>query len=151
MPKPVPVPDEVSKPFWDACDQGRLVMQTCAACDRMQYPPEAVCRQCGSAARIEWRPVSGRGKIHGYCVMYQSRIKQLQQHQPFNIAIIELEEDPAIKLLSSAMLIPDGSPSELEERVRKFVAAMQDMRGAQRSLETCLKRVHTLTDQLIQG
>lgn len=117
MPKPVPVPTEVSKPFWDACDQQRLVMQHCSACDRMQYPPEAACRQCGSSEHLAWQPVSGRGKIHGYCVMYQSRIKRLQAEQPFNIVVIELDEDPAIKLLShlpgrAADDVPVGAPVE---------------------------------------
>ena len=117
MPKSVPVPMELSKPFWDACDQQRLVMQNCSVCNRMQYPPEPTCRQCGSSERLEWRPVSGRGKIHGYCVMYQSRIKLLQAGQPFNIVVIELEEDPAIKLLShlpgrAADDVPVGAPVE---------------------------------------
>jgi uncharacterized OB-fold protein len=108
MPKPIPVPDEVSKPFWDACNERRLIVQHCAACNRLQYPPQATCAGCGSAAQLEWREVSGRGRINGYCVMYQSRVGPLQADQPFNIAVIELEEDPAIKFLSS---LP-GTPLE---------------------------------------
>ena len=108
MPKPIPVPDEVSKPFWDACNERRLIVQNCTACDRLQYPPQAACAACGSAAHLEWREVSGRGRINGYSVMYQSRVVPLQADQPFNIAVIELEEDPAIKFLSS---LP-GTPLE---------------------------------------
>ena len=108
MPKPIPVPDEVSKPFWDACNERRLIVQNCTACNRLQYPPQAACAACGSAANLEWRDVSGRGRINGYCVMYQSRVGPLQADQPFNIAVIELEEDPAIKFLSS---LP-GTPLE---------------------------------------
>jgi len=44
--------------------------------------------------------MSGRGRIHGYCVMYDSRIRLLQADQPFNMAVIELEDDPAIKMFS---------------------------------------------------
>ncbi len=32
--------------------------------------------------------------------MHDSRIKRLQADQPFNIAVIQLEEDPAIKFYS---------------------------------------------------
>jgi hypothetical protein len=39
MPKIIPVPDALSKPFWDAVNDKRLVLQDCAACDRLQYPP----------------------------------------------------------------------------------------------------------------
>ena len=108
MPKPIPVPDELSKPFWDACNERRLIVQNCATCNRMQYPPQASCPACGSAAHLEWREVSGRGRINGYCVMYDSRIVPLQADQPFNIAVIELDEDPAIKFLSSLPGTPVG-------------------------------------------
>lgn len=106
MPKPIPVPDEVSKPFWDACDKRKLIVQNCTACNRMQYPPEKTCSACGSAQNLAWREVSGRGKIHGYCVMHDSRLRLLQAEQPFNIAIIELEEDPDIKFFSHLPGIP---------------------------------------------
>ena len=100
MAKQSPVPDELSKPFWDACNEGRLVMQTCTACNRMQYPPEAACYQCGSKDNLEWREVSGRGKVHGTATMYDCRIRTLQEDQPFNLAVVELAEDPGILMYS---------------------------------------------------
>ena len=30
------VPDELSKPFWDAANEGRLEMQNCSACDHFK-------------------------------------------------------------------------------------------------------------------
>lgn len=100
MPKQIPVPDAQSKPFWDACNEGRLVMQTCGACNRMQYPPEPTCYQCGSKDHLTWREVSGKGRIYGYAVMHDCRIRVLQAEQPFNLAIVELDEDPGIKMYS---------------------------------------------------
>ena len=106
MPKPIPVPDEVSKPFWDAVNERRLILQNCTACNRLQYPPQAACAGCGSGANLEWKDVRGRGRINGYCVMYESRVVPLRADQPFNIAVIELEEDPAIKFLSHLPGVP---------------------------------------------
>jgi hypothetical protein len=100
LPKPSPIPDELDKPFWDACNQGRLVIQNCTWCDRLQHPPEAACWKCGSADNLEWREVSGRGKIYGYGVMYDCPVTLLTDDQPFNLAVVELEEDPGIKMLS---------------------------------------------------
>ena len=100
MPKQSPVPDALSKPFWDACNEGRLVMQTCKTCNRMQFPPEPACSECSSKENLEWREVSGRGKINGYGVMHDCRIRTLQADQPFNIALIELEDDPEITMYS---------------------------------------------------
>ena len=37
------VPDELSKPFWDAANEGRLVIQNCKACSRLRHPPAPTC------------------------------------------------------------------------------------------------------------
>ena len=39
MPKLIPVPDALSKPFWDAVNQTRLMSQHSSARDRLRYPP----------------------------------------------------------------------------------------------------------------
>jgi len=110
MPKPSPIADALSKPFWDACNERRLIVQTCAKCERMQYPPEKTCLACGSSEHLVWREARGRGRIHGYCVMYDSRVRLLQERQPFNIAVIELEENPEIKFFSH---LPGTPPDEV--------------------------------------
>src|ERR1700676_607271 len=63
MPKLIPVPDSLSKPFWDAVNQRRLVLQHCAACDRLQYPPQQACQFCGGAAGLTWNEVEGKGHV----------------------------------------------------------------------------------------
>ncbi len=100
MPKQSPVPEDVDRGFWEACNEDRLVIQNCTACDRLQHPPQAACPQCGSADNLEWKPVSGRGTIYSYSVVYDSPIASLQADQPYNCAVIALDEDPGIKMLS---------------------------------------------------
>ena len=100
MPKQSPVPDEGDQPFWDACNEERLVIQNCTACNRLQQPPLPSCAQCGSAVSLDWREMSGRGRIYTYAVMYDNPVPLLFDDQPFNVAVIELEDDPGIKMLS---------------------------------------------------
>ena len=94
------VPDELTKPFWDAANDGRLVIQNCKACARLQNPPAPACGECGSTDNLEWKEMSGRGKIYNYVVVYDSPIKLLQEDQPFNLAVIMLDEDPGIQMYS---------------------------------------------------
>lgn len=101
MAKIIPVPDELSKPFWDAINEQRLVMQTCSVCNRMQYPPENTCRECGSDQHFTWREVQGQGIIDGYVVIHDSRLRAFHSEQPYNVAIIRLEEHPEIKFFSN--------------------------------------------------
>jgi uncharacterized OB-fold protein len=100
MPKPVPVPDETDQGFWDAINERRLAIQNCTECNRMQMPPIARCVSCGSSDHLEWKEVEGKGRVNGYCVQYDTRVVVLKENQPFNTAIIELAEDPAIKFFS---------------------------------------------------
>ena len=51
--RPIPVPNDLTKPFWDACNERRLVLQNCTACARLHYPPTQRCNECGSDDNLE--------------------------------------------------------------------------------------------------
>lgn len=100
MPKQSPVPNDLDRPFWDACNEDRLLLQHCTRCDRFQHPPEPACDSCGSADQLAWRPVAGRGTIYSYGVVYDTPIASLQGDQPYNVAVIALDEAPGINMMS---------------------------------------------------
>ena len=99
-------PDELTKPFWDAANEERLIIQNCKACKRFQHPPVPTCNQCGSGDNLEWREMSGRGKIYNYGVVYDCPVRLLQEDQPFNVAVIMMDEDPGIQMYSHLPGIP---------------------------------------------
>jgi len=94
------VPDDLTKPFWDAANAGRLDIQNCSVCNRLHNPPVAACTQCKSGDNLEWKQMSGKGKIYNYGVVYDCPVRLLQQDQPFNLAVITLDEDPGIQMYS---------------------------------------------------
>ena len=103
--KQSPVPTEFDKPFYDACNEERLVVQHCAACNRFQFPPRMMCPRCGGA-NLQWRQVSGRGRIQSRVVVYDSPVSALIPDQPFNVATIALEEEPDVIMLSHLPGVP---------------------------------------------
>jgi uncharacterized protein len=111
MPKQSPVPDDLDRPFYDAANEDRLVLQYCAADDRWQYPPRPVCAQCGSADDLSWRQAQGRGTIYSYAVVYDTPIASLRSDQPFNCAVIELDQCRDIKFMSHLPGTPAGQVS----------------------------------------
>jgi uncharacterized OB-fold protein len=44
--------------------------------------------------------MSGRGTIYNYGVVYDCPVRLLQEDQPFNVAVIMLDEDPDIQMYS---------------------------------------------------
>jgi hypothetical protein len=116
--RPSPVANELTKPFWDAINEKKLVLQNCTDCDRLHYPPRQACQKCGSADHMEWKQVEGKGHIDVYLVIRDSRIRGFRPAQPINFAIITLDEDPGINFLSNlpgtaAGEAKNGAPVEL--------------------------------------
>jgi tetratricopeptide (TPR) repeat protein len=66
------------------------------------------------------------------------------------LQVLENEVEPAIKELSSALLYPDTSASELDQCVEKFEAAIGRMRGAQKGMVQSVERVYTLGEKLFK-
>ena len=117
MPKLIPVPDELSKPFWDAVNEKRLIVQHCTACNTLQHPPRQACRDCGSA-NLDWKETSGRGHISTFVVMEDIHLGRRVPYQPFNLAVITLDDDPRVNFFSNlpgipVKQVPVGAPVEV--------------------------------------
>lgn len=90
-PKPLPAVDALSKPFWDAAKQHRLVLQRCTACGYFNHPPRLACDACQSQ-QLDFAPVSGRGRIYSFTVMHQPNIAGFEDEIPYLNILVELEE-----------------------------------------------------------
>ena len=110
MPKPVPVPGEVTKPFWDAVDGQRLVIQRCQGCKRYHHPPVELCPDCLSED-LAFEPVSGRGVVYTYTITHDARQPAFAEIQPYAVAVVELEEQPGLFMLSN---IPGARTDEVK-------------------------------------
>jgi uncharacterized OB-fold protein len=108
--RPIPVPTELTKPFWEAANQEKLVLQRCTNCSALQYPPRQRCNRCDSTAPMEWQEVEGRGHVDVHMVIRDSRIRGFRSAQPINFAVIRLDEDPGINFLSN---LPGSPPGEV--------------------------------------
>ncbi len=106
MPKLIPVPDELSQPFWDAVNRQRLVIQNCASCHKLQYPPRPACQLCNSADAIEWQEVDGKGHIAACIVIEDGRLNRRMPDQPYNLALITLDQDPTVNFYSNLPGVP---------------------------------------------
>src|SRR5215213_5155226 len=88
--KPVPVPDEISAPFFKGAREGKLMLQHCSGCERWSFPVRERCPHC-FAARLEWRQASGRGTLYTFTVMHQVMNPGFASAVPYNVAQVDLE------------------------------------------------------------
>jgi uncharacterized protein len=110
VPRQSPIPDELDKPFYEAANEERFVMQHCDACDRFQYPPQPTCSTCGSESSLSWRELKGDGTIYSYAVVFDTPIASLAADVPYNVAVIDLDEAPGINMMSQ---LPGTPPDEV--------------------------------------
>jgi uncharacterized OB-fold protein/acyl dehydratase len=75
--------------WWEACDEGRLLIQKCSGCGALRHPPRPMCGGCQST-HWEAVPASGRGTVHSYTVLHHPPIPGYGL--PLPVALIDLEE-----------------------------------------------------------
>jgi len=91
--RPLPEPNAVSQPFWDAAKEHRLVLQRSKKTGRYVYYPRAV-SPFGVNDELAWTTVSGRGTVYSYTIARRPTAPQWAADVPYVIAIVRLEEGP---------------------------------------------------------
>ncbi len=89
--KPSPQISELSRPYWEAAAQGRLVLQACAACGTLRHYPRLLCTQCFSDAAT-WHTASGRGHIHSWTVAHHAFHPAFAAELPYTLVTVDLAE-----------------------------------------------------------
>ena len=107
-----PLPDVTwppTQPFWAAAARGALMLPRCTSCARLVWYPETPCRHCGGN-ELRWIEVSGRGRLFSWSVVRHAWIPQVADRLPFVTALVALDEDPAVRLVT---YIVDCDPDTL--------------------------------------
>ena len=89
--KPLPEPTRDSKPYWDALNEGRLLLQQCAACRKIRHYPRPVCDACYSM-EVAWIEASGRGRVHSWTVAHHPFHPGFKEELPYIVAIVDLDD-----------------------------------------------------------
>lgn len=109
----VPLPDEESAGFFEGTAAGQLRIQACGACGRLRHPPRPMCPHCHSTER-RWQATSGRGTLWSYVVPHPPLLPGYAQLAPYNVVVVALAEDPAIRLVGN--VVP-GPGAHLDDQI----------------------------------
>ena len=91
MSRPIPPPNPVTAPYWDAARRQELVLQRCRSCGRHVFHPRSTCSHCG-ADELAWERASGRGTIFTFTVARRPPHPGFADLLPLVVAIVELDE-----------------------------------------------------------
>ena len=90
------VPTRIASPrghdnkwWWDACDEGKILIQRCSDCGTLRHPPRPMCGECQS---MEWDSIEStlEGEVLSYTELNHPRIPGYQY--PLVCVVVKLRE-----------------------------------------------------------
>jgi len=84
----MPETNPETKPYWDGCAAGKLLVRRCLSCGKPHHYPRALCPFCFSD-RLDWIEASGKGIVYSFSVMQRAEIR-------YAIAYVTLAEGPTM-------------------------------------------------------
>ena len=93
--KLIPGVTPLTEPYWAGARRNELLIQCCNRCATRWHPPLPRCPCCHSS-EVTWIPVSGRGRVYTYTVVYHPTHRAMADRVPYITALIELEEGPKV-------------------------------------------------------
>jgi uncharacterized OB-fold protein len=120
----LPQPDEDSQPFWDGCLAGELRIQRCASCGQRRMPPRPMCPVCRSLDTA-WEVSPGLGRIWSFVVPHPPLLQAYADVAPYNVVVVELEEDPSIRFVGNVVLTADGPLDQVDPATIEIGQAVQ--------------------------
>lgn len=114
-PRPAPIPDAETEPYWQAANEGRLTVQRCTVCGKSQLYPRWRCLRC--RGQVEWVDASGGGTVYSFTVIRQNFSRSFRHLIPYVVALVDLDEGP--RLMTNLVGVePDDVEIGMRVRVR---------------------------------
>ena len=86
---PLPVPSEVSRPYWQGCRDGELLFQRCSDCGGATHTPAMICSHCLSRALV-WEASKGAGTVSSWTMVHRPQTPAFVV--PYAAVIVDVDE-----------------------------------------------------------
>ena len=97
---------ELNRHFWTGGAEGKLRFLRCRSCRTYVHPPAPVCPSCLSRD-VAPEAVSGRATLLTFTLNHQPWVPA--PDHPYAIAIVEIEEQPGLRLMTNIVNCPPES------------------------------------------
>jgi len=104
---PKPMSEDLTAPFWEGANQGRLLIQRCQQCGRYIHLPRPVCSNCLSFD-LSFEQVSGRATLYSYTITYRAFHPYYVDKVPYVLASVDLIEQPKLRFLTRLVDIAEA-------------------------------------------
>ncbi len=113
MDKPMPEATPTSEPFWNGLKEHKVRIQYSPSSDAYVFYPRVLAPRT-LADDLEWREISGKGKLYTFTVADRPTAPPWEDAVPQLLAVVELDEGPR---LSTEMVNADPTALKVGMRV----------------------------------
>lgn len=119
--KSLPKINKVDQPFWEGAAAGKLLLQKCKECGKVQFFPRVACVDCFSD--LDWIEAKGTGKVHSFTLVRVPRNPAFKEETPIYYINVILDEG----VIMESRLVGDSKESvKLGDRVRAVFQQTHD-------------------------
>jgi uncharacterized OB-fold protein len=115
--------------FWDGLERGSFLLQTCADCGQVRFPPTAMCLACRSVD-VRWQAASGGGEIWSATRVERPPSPELQGEVPYWLVVVQLDE--GAKVLGRLRGASNDAEAQIGCRVKLAIGDPGDGQGRTR-------------------
>ncbi len=131
------------QPVNEAAVNGEFVLQVCAACGTIQYPPREVCERC-LHHELDWKTADPAGAVLAHTTLHTSIEPYFRERAPWPIGSIKLDSGPLVVAHLAGDCTTVGKRVRLLNRLdisgaAVFIAIAEDSDGS--SLEPRLREL----------
>lgn len=84
--------------------RGELLVSTCAACARPEFPPRMACGACGDTGPPAWVSSTGSGRLWSFAAFHKSYLGDFHLPTPYVVAVVAL--DDGVRLYANVVGTP---------------------------------------------
>ncbi len=89
--KPLPPDVPLSRAYWQAAREGRLVVQRCTECGTLRHYPRLLCNVCHDKG-VEWFELSRLGGVHSWTESHHAFHPAFREDVPYVLVTVDLQE-----------------------------------------------------------
>lgn len=112
IPRPVPMPDRDTAPFWEAANNHELRFQRCTSCQLIRFPVLPICPGCHSFDAM-WELSTGRGEVYSYTTAHYQAHPDFPT--PYTVLLVQMDDGPRVV---GRLEAPVGASIDLGDRVK---------------------------------
>jgi len=122
--RPIPVPTEATRPFWEGAKRGEILFQRCQTCGNWQHPPAPTCTNC-VGIDLKFEPVEGKGAIYSYTIGFHGGDQRFAPAIPYASVVVELDGAQGVLIAGNLLGVP-ASEARVGRRVEVVFEPLTD-------------------------